>query len=121
MVQAARARKQLAAMQDHHNAGGMGNPAMMMAPRPLLADMGYGGAQQQQQQQQQQRAYDPAAGFAVFFDFVLGVPTQFRRLQVAYAFYDGGRPLTRLRALDAPGVDCEVRTRGLEDSLACSR
>ena len=119
MVQAARARKQLAAMQDHHNAGGMGNPAMM-APRPLLADMGYGGAQQQQQQQQQ-RAYDPAAGFAVFFDFVLGVPTQFRRLQVAYAFYDGGRPLTRLRALDAPGVDCEVRTRGLEDSLACSR
>ena len=77
-IVAARARKQLAAMQPQQQLGAM--PAGQIA-------------------------YDPKAGFAIFFDFALAVPRQFRQLQLRYEFWDGTRQLTKRRAL---GVnECE--------------
>ena len=50
-------------------------------------------------------SYDPVSGLLIWFDFALGIPTRFRKLQLVYCFAIDTQVQTKPKAL--PVSDCE--------------
>jgi len=61
------------------------------------------------------KVYDPDEGLFIWFDFALGVPTRFRKLQLVYCFAIETQVQTKPKAL--PVADCEPENDQLQKAI----
>ena len=59
--------------------------------------------------------YDPQSGLLIWFDFALGIPTRFRKLQLVYCFAIDTQVQTKPKAL--PVADCEPENNNHQKAI----
>ena len=65
--------------------------------------------------EQLSKSYDSDEGLFIWFDFALGIPTRFRRLQLVYCFAIETQVQTKPKSL--PPADCEPDSDQLQKSI----